>query len=83
MLVPGYMPVPGELLPVHGDVLYGFMAGIGSITSAGLVALVGILLENTGSYDMLFYLIAILAVAAIILFYFFAQATPIEVDEAS
>ncbi len=81
MLVPGYMPVPGELLPVHGDVLYGFMAGIGSITSAGLVALVGILLENTGSYDMLFYLIATLAVAAIILFYFFAQATPIEVDE--
>lgn len=77
ILVPGYMPLPGELMPEHGDILYGFMAAIGSITSAGLVALAGILLENTGSYDTLFYLIATLAGIALVVFLLFAEATPI------
>ena len=77
ILIPGYSPIPAELLPEHGEILYGFMASAGSISSVFLVYLAGLLLDETGSYDALFYSFAAMALLAAVVFFFFAQATPI------
>ena len=83
ILIPGYSPIPAELLPEHGEILYGFMASAGSIASIFLVYLAGLLLDMTGSYDALFYSFAVLAVLAGVVFFFFAEATPIYTTQAA
>lgn len=76
--VVGYSPIPAELLPGHGDILFGFMAAAGSLASAAAVALTGVLLEETGSYAAMFIVLAVLSVAGLLAFQFFGQATPID-----
>lgn len=76
--VVGYSPIPAELLPGHGDVLFGFMAAAGSLASAAAVAITGILLERTGSYAAMFVVLALLSVASLLAFQFFGRATRIE-----
>jgi MFS family permease len=75
--VVGYSPIPAELLPGHGDILFGFMAAAGSLASAAAVALTGVLLEQTGSYAAMFIVLAVLSLAGVLAFRFFGQATPI------
>ena len=76
--VVGYSPIPAELLPGHGDILFGFMAAAGSLASAAAVALTGVLLEETGSYAAMFIVLAVLSVAGLLAFQFFGEATPID-----
>ena len=75
--VPGFVPVVGELFPRHGEVLYGFMAATASICSSVVVALTGILLDKTGSYNAVFMLLAVLCTLGIALFQSYASVTPI------
>ncbi|HKS55510.1 MAG TPA: MFS transporter [Steroidobacteraceae bacterium] len=76
--VVGYSPIPAELLPGHGDILFGFMAAAGSLASAAAVALTGVLLEQTGSYAAMFIVLAVLSLAGVLAFQVFGQATPID-----
>ena len=76
--VVGYSPIPAELLPRHGDILFGFMAAAGSLASAAAVAVTGVLLERTGSYATMFIVLAVLSLAGLLAFQFFGRATPIE-----
>ncbi len=76
--VVGYSPIPAELLPGHGDILFGFMAAAGSLASAAAVAATGVLLERTGSYAAMFIVLAVLSLAGLLAFQFFGRATPIE-----
>lgn len=73
----GYSPVPAELLPEHGDILFGFMAAVGSLASAGVLALTGLLLESTGSYNTIFVSMAGLTVVGMLAFQIFGRVTPI------
>ena len=75
--VPGFVPVVGELFPRHGEVLYGFMAATASICSSIVVALTGIVLDKTGSYNAVFMLLAVLCTLGIALFQSYASVTPI------
>ena len=81
IMVPGYAPIPGELLPDHGDILYGFMAGVGSISSMLIIGVTGFIIETTGSYNMLWLSMAGTAVFAIVVFQIYAQASPIQLAE--
>lgn len=74
---PGYIPLPAELFPRHGDVLYGFMAASASVVSIVVVGLTGVLLDQTGSYSFLWVLLAGLCVAGTALFLRYASVTPI------
>ncbi len=76
--VVGYSPIPAELLPEHGDILFGFMAAAGSLASAAAVAITGVLLERTGSYAAMFIVLALLSGASLLAFQFFGRATRIE-----
>lgn len=78
ILGPGYSPIAGEVLPHHGDILYGFMAGMGSVASTIIVAITGVLLEKTGSYNALFIIMTGLSLVALVTFQLFAQASPID-----
>ncbi len=77
ILVPGYVPVCGELLPSHGDVLYGFIASAGSVASMFIIAGTGYMREATGSYDALWYSMAVLSLIAMVTFHFWGQASPL------
>lgn len=77
ILGPGYSPIAAEVLPHHGDILYGFMAGMGSVASSVIVAITGVFLEKTGSYNFLFFGMAGMAILALIVFQLFAQASSI------
>ena len=77
-MVAGYSPLAADVLPDHGDVLFGFVAGLGSIGSSLMIALTGYLVETTGSYSSIFYLMAGLTVAGLLFFIRFAQAEPID-----
>jgi MFS transporter, ACS family, solute carrier family 17 (sodium-dependent inorganic phosphate cotransporter), other len=83
IIVPGYATGPAELLPHHGEILYGFMAAIGSIASIAIVAATGFILDATDSYDMLWLAMAVTAVASILVFLLFAQASPIDLEETA
>jgi nitrate/nitrite transporter NarK len=76
-LIVGYSPLPHEMLPGHGEVLYGFIAGLGSVGSAIVISLTGLIVEATGSYTNIFYLMAGLISVAILIFLRFAQASRI------
>jgi nitrate/nitrite transporter NarK len=76
--VVGYSPIPAELLPRHGDILFGFMAAAGSLASAAAVAVTGVLLERTGSYAAMFIVLTALSVVSLLAFQFFGRASEIE-----
>lgn len=81
IITPGYAPIAAEVMPDHGEILYGFMAAMGSVGSSIIVALTGVLLEKTGSYDTLFNGMAILSLVALVSFQLFAKASPIAEED--
>lgn len=78
---PGYIPIPAELFPRHGDILYGVMAAVGSVSAVVVVTLTGALLDATGSYDQLFVLLAVLCVIAIGIFLVLGSVTPVLAED--
>jgi len=72
--VNGYSPTAAELLPKHGDIFYGFAAAAGSLAAALIVSVTGVLLDRTGSYDLLYEGIAGFSVVAAIIYMIFARA---------
>lgn len=70
---PGYSVIPSELFPRHGDILYGFMAGFATLCSVPTIALTGVILDRTGSYDQMFFLIVIGTLVGLITFALLAR----------
>ena len=75
--VPGYSAIPSEIMPKHGDILYGFLAGAGSLASIPTIKLTGVLLGRTGSYDQTFLIMATGSFIGLIFFAIFARNDPI------
>ena len=75
--VPGYSAIPVELMPKHGDILYGFLAGSGSLASIPTIKLTGVILDRTGSYDQTFLIMAAASAIGLIVFGIFARNDPI------
>ncbi|PHR20235.1 MAG: hypothetical protein COA41_05755 [Sphingopyxis sp.] len=75
--VPGYSAIPAELLPRHGEILYGFIAGAASLASTVIIALTGYILDKTGSYDQMFLIMVGGSVVGLIVFGIFARNDPI------
>ncbi len=78
---PGYIPLPAEIFPRHGDVLYGFMAASASVFSIVVVGLTGVLLDQTGSYNLLWVLLAVLCILGIAVFFRYASVTPVLAED--
>jgi ACS family sodium-dependent inorganic phosphate cotransporter len=78
ILVNGYSPTAAEMLPSHGDVLFGFAAAFGSMAAAFMVTLTGVLLDRTNSYDALWLGLAGLSMVAMIIYLAFARADSLE-----
>ena len=74
----GYAPLAGEVLPDHGDVVFGFMGGIGSLGGAVMVYLTGLIVDSTGSYSGMFNLMVALVIFSILVFLRFAQAKAVD-----
>ena len=74
---PSFTAVPGELLPNHGDILYGFMAAIGSIVALIAVWSTGIILRASGSYDLIFLIVAAVSLLGMTIFGLLARNDPI------
>nr|WP_272043363.1 MFS transporter [Hellea sp.] len=79
--VPGYSVMPAEMLPRHGDILYGFVAGVGTLASLVTIKLTGTLLDKTGSYDQMFLIMAAGGIIGLIVFAVFATNKPIYGEE--
>jgi len=77
ILIPGISTIPGELLPRHGDVLFGFITASGAIGSIIFVSATGILLEKTGSYIAIFYALAACCTLSMITFHLFSRTEEI------
>jgi len=75
---PGYVPLAGELLPKHGEILFGFASGLVSLVGFSLVWGIGILLDSVHSYDLLFYGLSASTFLGFVLFSLFANAEPID-----
>lgn len=75
--VPGYSAIPSELMPKHGEILYGFIAGAGSLASIPVVKLTGVILDKTGSYNLTFLFMAFGAAVGLVIFAIFARNDPI------
>lgn len=75
--VPGYTAIPVELMPKHAEILYGFLAGAGSLASIPIIKLTGVLLDKTGSYDQTFLIMAGGAAIGLIVFAVFGRNDPI------
>ncbi len=78
---PGYIPIPSELFPRHGDIFYGMMAASASIASIVVVAGTGVILEKTGSYNLLWVGLAVLCFVGTALFLRFASVTPVLAED--
>lgn len=78
---PGYIPIPSELFPRHGDIFYGMMAASASVASIIVVAQTGVILEKTGSYDLLWVGLTVLCVVGTALFLRFATVTPVLAED--
>ena len=74
----GYAPLAAEVLPDHGDVVFGFMGGIGTLGGAIMVYQTGLIVDSTGSYSGMFYLMVAVVTLAILIFLRFAQAHAID-----
>lgn len=77
----GYSPLPAEVLPDHGDVVFGFMGGIGSLGGAIMVYLTGIIVDSTSSYSGVFHLMVAVVIVAILIFLRFARAEAVDRSE--
>ena len=76
LIVPGFAPNAADILPSHGEVLYGFLAATGSLSGAIVTALIGILLDRTGNYESVFLLMAALSFSGLLVFQLFGKAEP-------
>lgn len=74
----GYMPLAGEVLPDHGDVVFGFLAGISSVGGSLMIYLTGYIVDQTSSYSGVFYLMIGLIILSVLIYFRFAQAYPID-----
>ncbi|GAB5487498.1 MAG: MFS transporter [Parasphingorhabdus sp.] len=75
--VPGYSVMPAELLPDHGEILYGFLAATGTLASTVIIALTGIILDATGSYDTMFIIMVAGSLVGLLFFAIFGRNEPI------
>ena len=75
--VVGYSPTAAELLPEHGDVFYGIAASAGSIGALFAVSATGVLVEQTGSYDGLFFTLAGICALTAVLYLLLGKAEPL------
>jgi nitrate/nitrite transporter NarK len=81
---PGYIPIPAELFPRHGEIFYGIMAAVGSVSAVVVVSLTGAILDATDSYNLLYLLLAALCTIAIVIFLLFGSVAPVlEADKAN
>ena len=76
IIVPGFAPNAADILPDHGEVLYGFLAATGSLSGAVVTALIGMLLDKTGDYESVFLLMAALSLSGLLVFQLFGKAEP-------
>lgn len=76
LIVPGFAPNAADILPNHGEVLYGFLAATGSLSGAIVTALIGMMLDRTGDYESVFLLMAALSVSGLLVFQLFGKAEP-------
>ncbi|MGI9202157.1 MAG: MFS transporter [Woeseiaceae bacterium] len=79
--VVGYSPTAAELLPDHGDVFYGIAAACGSIGAMFAVTAIGYLLEDTGSYDLMFLGISAACVITALIYLAFGRADSLMTGE--
>ncbi|WNC73987.1 MFS transporter [Thalassotalea psychrophila] len=79
--VTGYVPLASELFPKHSDVIYGFVAGIGSLASIFIISLTGKMLDQSNSYDGLFNLLALATACTFFIFAIFAKNKPIAINK--
>ena len=75
--VPGYSVMPAELLPQHGEILYGFMAAAATLASTVIIALTGIILDATNSYDVMFIIMVSGSLLGLLIFAIFGRNDPI------
>lgn len=75
--VPGYSVMPAELLPEHGEILYGFLAAAGTLASTVTIALTGVILDATGSYDTMFIIMVGGSLVGLLIFAVFGRNDPI------
>lgn len=78
IIIPGISTIPAELLPRHGDILFGFITASGAVGSIVFVSATGILLEATGSYDAIFLCLAAACAISLLTFRTFARTDEIE-----
>ncbi len=82
IIIPGISTIPGELLPRHGDILFGFLTAAGAVGSIVFVSATGVILETTGSYDAIFYTLAGACLISLVIFQLFARTNEIELRES-
>jgi ACS family sodium-dependent inorganic phosphate cotransporter len=73
----GYSPTAAELLPDHGDVFYGIAAAGGSVGAMVFVSATGIILEKTGSYDVLFLTLTVACILTTLVYLWQGRADSI------
>ena len=74
---PSFTAVPGEMLPNHGDILYGIMAFFGSVVAFIAIGSTGLILKYTGSYDMVFIAVGIVSLLGMLVFGLLGRNDPI------
>lgn len=79
--ITGYVPLAAELFPKHADVIYGFVAGVASLASIFIITLVGKLLDQTNSYNGLFYLLSSTTLLTFFVFMVFAKNEPVPIKQ--
>ena len=73
----GYSPTAAELLPRHGDVFYGIAAACGSVGALVFVTATGVILEKTGSYNLLFMTLMGACVLTALVYLLLGRADPL------
>ena len=81
IVLPGFSTVPAELLPHHGDIVFGFVSSFATVMAMIYVSGTGILLDMTGSYDLMFVLVAATCLMSALVFQFFSSTDEIVLDE--
>ena len=81
IVIPGFSTVPAELLPHHGDILFGFVSSFATIMSMIYVAGTGVLLDLTGSYNLMFVLVAATCMMSALIFQFFSRTDEILLNQ--
>ena len=81
--VVGYSPTAAELLPEHGDIFFGIAAAAGSVGALIFVSATGVIVEQTGSYDKLFLILAAMNAVTGILYLILGKAEPLTIRQGA